>query len=47
MGEGTPHGSSIAKTYTKALSLAKAIQDLTLEDALDTLVPREYEELEK
>jgi len=47
VGEGTPYGSSIAETYAKALTLAKAIKDLTLEDALDILVSREYEEFEK
>ena len=45
VGEGTPYGSSIAETYAKALSLAKAIRGLTLEDALNALVLREYEDL--
>jgi len=47
VGEGTPYGSSIAETYAKALSLAKAIRGLTLEDALNALVSREYEEFEE
>jgi len=47
VGEGTPYGSSIAKAYAKAISLAKAVKGLTLEDALNTLVSREHEEFEK
>jgi len=47
VGEGTPYGSSITETYAKALSLAKAIQGLTLEDALNTLISKEYEEFER
>jgi len=47
VGEGTPYGSSIGKTYAKTLTLAKAINGLTLEDALNILVLREYEEFEK
>jgi len=41
MGEGIPYGSTIAKTY------AKVIQGLTLEDALNALVPRDCDEFER
>jgi L-alanine-DL-glutamate epimerase-like enolase superfamily enzyme len=44
LGEGTPYGSNIVEDYTKALSLAKIIQGLALDDALDTLRLKEYEE---
>jgi len=47
LGEGTPYGSSIVEDYTKALSLAKIIRGLALEDALDTLRLKEYEEFRK
>jgi L-alanine-DL-glutamate epimerase-like enolase superfamily enzyme len=47
LGEGTPYGSNIVEDYTKALSLAKIIQGLALEDALDTLRLKEYEEFRR
>ena len=47
IGEGTPYGSNVAETYMKALSLARVIRELSLKDALDSLISREYEEFKK
>jgi L-alanine-DL-glutamate epimerase-like enolase superfamily enzyme len=47
IGEGTPYWSSIADDYAKALSLARKIQEMYLEDALNTLRSSEYSEFRK
>lgn len=47
IGEGTPYWSNIYEVYMKALSLTKVIRELSLEEALNSLVSKEYEEFEK
>ncbi|MCC6056555.1 MAG: hypothetical protein LM583_07760 [Desulfurococcaceae archaeon] len=47
IGEGTPYWSSIADDYAKVLSLARKIQEMYLEDALNTLRSSEYSEFRK
>jgi len=47
VGEGTPYWSSITEDYAKAISLAKKIQGLSLEDALSLLRTSEYEEFRR
>lgn len=47
IGEGTPYWSSSADDYAKVLSLARKIQEMYLEDALNTLRSSEYGEFRK
>jgi len=47
IGEGTPYWSSITEDYVKAISLAKKIQGLSLEDALSLLRTSEYGEFRR
>jgi L-alanine-DL-glutamate epimerase-like enolase superfamily enzyme len=47
IGEGTPYGSNMVDDYAKALSLAKTIRGLSLEDALNALRFSEYSEFRR
>ncbi|MFZ8788319.1 MAG: mandelate racemase/muconate lactonizing enzyme family protein [Acidilobaceae archaeon] len=47
MGEGTPYWSNIVDDYDKTLSLAREIQRLSLEDALNVLRSIEYSEFRR
>jgi len=47
VGEGTPYSTSVVDDYAKTLSLAKKIQGLSLEDALDILRSSEHSEFRR
>ena len=47
VGEGTPYSTSVVDDYAKTLSLARKIQGLSLEDALDVLRSSEYSEFRR
>jgi L-alanine-DL-glutamate epimerase-like enolase superfamily enzyme len=47
LGEGTPYASTIVEDYIKVLSLARKIQGLSLDNALNTLRSNEYNEFKK
>jgi L-alanine-DL-glutamate epimerase-like enolase superfamily enzyme len=47
VGEGTPYGTSVVDDYAKMLSLARKIQGLSLEDALDVLRSSEHSEFRR
>jgi L-alanine-DL-glutamate epimerase-like enolase superfamily enzyme len=47
VGEGTPYWSNILEDYSKALTLAKMIQGLSVEDAFNVLRAKEYEEFKR
>jgi len=47
IGEGTPYSTSIIEDHAKTLSLAKKVQGLSLEDALNVLRSIEYSEFRR
>ena len=47
VGEGTPYDTSVVDDYAKALSLARKVQGLSLDDALDILRSSEYSEFRR
>jgi len=47
VGEGTPYSTSVVDDYAKTLFLARKIQELSLEDALDVLRSSEYSEFRR
>jgi len=47
IGEGTPYWTNIYEDYVKAISLSNTIQGLSIKEALNTLISKEYGEFKK